>query len=104
MSTMEGMEWRRHMLGAKEIVRQKAMSGLPKGRDTGFICSFMAVWEALSAVTTGETPLLDFLMVSPSPISNKRIIIFFFLLERVFYILIFRNQMMKERNTLSWDP
>jgi Fungal specific transcription factor domain len=60
---MDGMEWRRHMLGAKEILRQKAMSGL-KGRDAPFISSFMAQWEALSSVTTGETPLLDFLIVS----------------------------------------
>lgn len=55
------------MLGAKEILRQKAMSGLPKGRDTGFISSFMSLWESLSAVTTGETPLLDFLTVLTRP-------------------------------------
>ena len=63
MSHMDGMEWRRHMLGAKEIIRQKAISGLPKGRDAGFLSWFMAQWEAFSAVTTGETPLLDFLHV-----------------------------------------
>ena len=62
---MEGIEWRRHMLGAKEILRQKLINGLPKGRDTPFISSFMAMWEVLSAVTTGETPLFDFLMVHP---------------------------------------
>ena len=60
---MEGMEWRRHMLGAKEILRQKLVSGFPKGRDMPFISSFMALWEVLSSVTTGETPLFDFLMV-----------------------------------------
>jgi hypothetical protein len=60
---MEGMEWRRHMLGAKEIIRQKAMSGFPKGRDSAFLSWFMAVWEAHTAVTTGETPFLDFLLV-----------------------------------------
>jgi hypothetical protein len=65
MSSMEGMEWRRHMLGAKEIVRQKAICGLPKGQDTPFISTFMAQWEAYTAVTTGETPLLDFLTVHP---------------------------------------
>src|SRR5271154_1292730 len=64
MSNMDGMEWKRHMLGAKEILRQKAISGLPKGRDTGFISTFMALWESLSSVTTGESPLLDFLTVS----------------------------------------
>jgi len=63
MSNMEGTDWRRHMLGAKEVLRQKAMTGL-KGRDTPFISSFMAHWESISAVTTGETPLLDFLVVS----------------------------------------
>ena len=63
MSSMEGMEWRRHMIGAKEIVRQKAILGLPKGRDTPFISTFMAHWEAFTAVTTGETPLFDFLIV-----------------------------------------
>ena len=61
---MEGMEWKRHMLGAKEILRQRAMSGLPKGRDTAFISTFMAIWESLSSVTTGESPLLDFLTVT----------------------------------------
>lgn len=65
MSNTEGIEWRRHMLGAKEILRQKLINGLPKGRDTPFISSFMAMWEVLSAVTTGETPLFDFLMVRP---------------------------------------
>ena len=63
MSNMDGMDWRRHMLGAKEIVHQKAISGLPKGRDAGFLSAFMSQWEALTAVTTGETPLLDFLTV-----------------------------------------
>ena len=72
MSNMDGMEWRRHMLDAKEILRRKKMSGLTKGRDTPFISSFMAFWEVLSAVTTGETPLLDFLMVRPNlKLSNK---------------------------------
>jgi len=62
---MDGMEWRRHMLGAKEIVRQKAMTGFSKGgSDTAFLSWFMAIWEAFSAVTTGETPLLDFLCVT----------------------------------------
>lgn len=55
------------MLGAKEIMRQKAMSAFPKGRDSAFLSWFMAQWEAFSAVTTGETPLLDFLIVSQSP-------------------------------------
>jgi Fungal specific transcription factor domain len=63
MSSMNGMEWRRHMLGAKEILRQKLINGIPKGRDTGFISAFMALWESLSSVITGETPLLDFLTV-----------------------------------------
>lgn len=63
MSSMEGMDWRRHMLGAKEIVRQRAICGLPKGQDTPFISAFMSQWEAFTAVTTGETPLLDFLTV-----------------------------------------
>jgi hypothetical protein len=65
MSSMEGLEWRRHMLGAKEIVRQKTICGLAKGQDTPFISAFMAQWEAYTAVTTGETPLLDFLIVYP---------------------------------------
>ena len=60
---MDGMEWQRHMLGAKEILRQKLLSGIPEGRDTPFISVFMAAWEVLSSVTTGETPLLDFLIV-----------------------------------------
>ena len=60
---MDGMDWRRHMLGAKEIVHQKAISGLPKGGDAGFLSTFMSQWESLTAVTTGETPLLDFLTV-----------------------------------------
>ena len=63
---MDGMEWRRHMLGAKEIMRQKAMNAFPRGRDSAFLSWFMAQWEAFSAVTTGETPLLDFLIVSRS--------------------------------------
>jgi Fungal specific transcription factor domain len=67
MSNMEGMEWRRHMLGAKEIIRQKAISNLPKGRDTAFLSAFMSQWEALAAVTTGESPFLDFLTVTPFP-------------------------------------
>jgi len=65
MSNMDGMEWRRHMLGAKEILRQKALSGLPRGRDTPFISTHMASWETLASITTGETPLLDFLVVFP---------------------------------------
>jgi hypothetical protein len=64
MSTMDGMDWRRHMLGAKEILRQKVLSGLPSGRDTPFISSYMSLWETLASITTGETPLLDFLVVS----------------------------------------
>jgi len=66
MSNMEGMNWKRHMSGAKEIIRSKALSGLPKGKDSAFISWFMAQWEVFTAVTTGETQLLDFLIV-PSP-------------------------------------
>ena len=66
MANMDGMEWQKHMLGAKEIVRKKIMSGLPKGRDSMFISAFMAVWESLSSVTTGETPFLDFITVYAS--------------------------------------
>jgi Fungal specific transcription factor domain len=64
MSHMDGMEWKRHMLGAKEIVRQKALNAFPKRRDTTFVTFFLALWEVFSAVTTGETPLFDFLVVS----------------------------------------
>ena len=104
MSNMDGMEWKRHMLGAKEILRQKAMSGLPKGRDTGFISTFMALWESLSSVTTGESPLLDFLTVSV-PVSNPDLhcsnTTFFSLPERAYCSPISRNPTTKEPNTHS---
>jgi hypothetical protein len=63
MSNMDGMEWKRHMLGAIEILRHKVLSGVPRGRDTPFISTYMSVWETLASITTGETPLTDFLVV-----------------------------------------
>jgi hypothetical protein len=63
ISNMEGMEWQRLMHEAKEILRQKMMSEYPRDRDTPFISSFLGFWEVLSSITTGETPLLDFLIV-----------------------------------------
>jgi hypothetical protein len=99
MGNMDGMEWRRHMLGAKEIVRQKALSGLPKGRDAGFLSAFMATWEALTSVTTGETPFLDFLTVLPhKSISNNSTIISSFPEGKGYYSPTLRNQTTKERN------
>lgn len=101
MSNMEGMEWRRHMLGAKEIIRQKAISGLPKGRDTGFLSAFMAQWEALSAVTTGESPFLDFITVLPVlNFSNNSTTIYSFPEEKDCSSPTFINPMTKEQSIL----
>jgi hypothetical protein len=89
------------MLGAKEIVRQKALSGLPKGRDAGFLSAFMAQWEALTSVTTGETPFLDFLtVISLKSISNNSTITSSFPEEKGYYSPISRNPRTKERNIL----
>ena len=51
------------MLDAREIVRHRALTVFPKGRDSVFLTWFMAQWEVYTSVTTGETPFLDFLIV-----------------------------------------
>ena len=107
MSTMDGMEWRRHMLGAMEIVRQRITYGIPGGKDSGFICIFMGAWEALSAVTTGQTPFLDFLEVcslTRSENADNRAIMLSPPVERGYYSPISQNQRTKEPSMFLLGP